>query len=149
MQAALARSFPGAELYAAARCSSEAKGLMSFAKDFAEQLRNLARGDAQATIGLSFRSGLRKSRHIENPEYWAQELLEHSGCEFGNLVGEISLDDLTTKPVSRDILALHLGHLGCHPVRSASDLYRRWTEGGGSGHTPHFPDDTSSCIAPV
>ena len=115
-QKAIALSSAEAELYAATRALSEAKGLKSLGMDFGESLSIRAYVDAQATIGLSHRAGLGKARHIETAELWIQDALERREFELLKIPGEQNPADILTKPVPRDTMDRHLWTLGCRAV---------------------------------
>lgn len=66
---AMALSSAEAEVYASTRATCEAEGLKSLDQDVGEDLRIVAWVDGQATIGLSFSSGLGKARHKETAEF--------------------------------------------------------------------------------
>lgn len=74
--------------------------------------------DAQATIGLSFRSGLGRARHIEPGVLWIQVFLGRGECEIRKVSGDNKSVDMLTKPRFRDTLYRHLDRWRCRPVQS-------------------------------
>lgn len=111
----------GAKLYAAKRGIREAKWLNFLGQEFGQDLRIVAWGDAKATVGLCFRRGLGRARHIETVELWIHYVFGRGECELGKVNGERKLADLLTKPGSRDVLARHLERLGWQPVQPGND----------------------------
>lgn len=67
---AIALSSIVAEIYAAARALTKAKGSMSLGQYLGEYLRVGYHVGAQPTMGLSHRSGFGKAHHIETAELW-------------------------------------------------------------------------------
>lgn len=60
----------GAETYVATRAISDADGLKPIGQYFGETHMTVAWVDAQAFFGISCRSGLGKTRHIETAGLW-------------------------------------------------------------------------------
>lgn len=87
-------SSPEAELYAATRALSDAKGLKSSSMDVGEDPRIRANLDVQATAGLRHRAGLGKARDKETAELRIQGTLERQ--EWSRL--EVSTARLMCSP---------------------------------------------------
>lgn len=72
--------------------------------------------DAQATKGVSHRSGLGKARDIETAELWIQDALARQEFDLVKVGGERNPADILAKPVPQEMLERHLASLGCWAV---------------------------------
>ena len=104
----LALSSGEAELYAANKGVSEAKGIQSAAMDFGEAPQIRLHTDANAAIGIASRRGLGKVRHIQAQELWLQEEVRHGRVDIRKVSGQNNPADMLTKHINRDTLSRHL-----------------------------------------
>ena len=74
-QATIALSSGEAELYALVKGAAAALGLESLLVDLGRQISCKVRADSTAAIGIAFRSGLGKLRHLNVQYLWIQEKL--------------------------------------------------------------------------
>ena len=111
-QNVIATSSGEAELYAAAKCSSEVLGVQSMAIDLGMDLCAELRVDANATIGILSRHGLGKLRHIEVSELWLQELVKDKRIKLNKVLGTNNPADMMTKFLSGEEIQCYMSKLG-------------------------------------
>ena len=111
-QRVIALSSGESELYAATRALSESIGMQSTAGAFHEKQNIVLSIDAMATIGLAYRQGLGRARHIQVSELWIQAELESGNFKLKKIPGSLNPADILTKAVNGDTLAKHLKRMG-------------------------------------
>ena len=74
-QNTIALSSGEAELYALVKGAAAALGIQSLLADLGRQISCKVRADSTAAIGIAFRSGLGKLRHLNVQYLWVQEKL--------------------------------------------------------------------------
>ena len=111
-QKAIATSSQEAELYAAVKALSEAKGIQSLVRDFGEELGLELLIDAQAVVDLANRQGLGRARHVDVGFLWIQEALEREEFRLTKVHGKYNPADVLTKPVPKEVMDQSLWNLG-------------------------------------
>eukprot|EP00974_Lingulodinium_polyedra_P076438 7397409-Lingulodinium_polyedra.AAC.1 len=101
-----------AELYALVRGATQTKGLMAMAKDYDLKLEGRLHTDATAAIGMAFRRGLGKTRHIDVQYLWIQEEVDKGGLSVHKVPTKQNPADMFTKPVPADTTTHHTTQLG-------------------------------------
>ena len=111
-QHCIALSSGEAELYALTKAAAQVKGLMSLIGDFGQHLQGRVCTDATAAIGMAWRRGLGKTRHIDVQYLWLQDELNEERLGLSKVNTKDNPADIFTKAVSADLLMQHLVSLG-------------------------------------
>ena len=111
-QHCLALSSGEAELYALVKASAQTRGLMAIAADFGAVLEGRICTDANAAIGMEFRKGLGKVRHIDVQYLWIQDEVASERLGLTKVDTKANFADIFTKPLSNDVLMKHLTGMG-------------------------------------
>ena len=83
-----------AELYALVKGAAAALGLQGLLADLGSQISCKVRADSSAAIGIAFRSGLGKLRHLNVQYLWIQEKLAREQLQVEKVLGSLSPADL-------------------------------------------------------
>ena len=111
-QAVIALPSAEAELYGAVRASAEAIGLTSMLKDMDVVIKGRVMGDANATLGLIQRTGLRKLRHVHTEFFWCHEKNTSNDLFYAKVTGKDTCLDLMAMALSSEQILHHIGLLG-------------------------------------
>lgn len=102
------------EFYGVVKASGFALGQRSLFCDLGSDLRVRVWTDSTATIGICFRQGLGKLRHIDTHSLWVQEKVRSKAIELTKVHGESNPEDLLTKHLStREKLEQLVTLFGC------------------------------------
>ena len=110
-QHCIAMSSGEAELYALVRGAAQTKGLMAMAGDMGFELQGKIYTDSTAAIGMSFRKGLGKTRHLDVQYLWIQDEVEKKTLEVKKVNTKENPADLFTKPLPATIIEDHTRRL--------------------------------------
>ena len=111
-QHCIAMSSGEAELYALTKAAAQVKGLMSVLGDFGREVLGRVCTDATAAIGMAWRRGLGKTRHIDAQYLWLQAELNENRFGITKVDTKSNPADMFTKAVAADTLSLHMEALG-------------------------------------
>ena len=100
------------ELYALTRAASQTLGVMSTAADFGMVLGGNLHTDSTAAIGMTYRSGLGKVRHIRVQYLWLQERVADKELGLEKVEGLENPADLMTKGLAQMPLHKRMRALG-------------------------------------
>ena len=107
-QQIVALSSGEAELYALVKGAGQTKGIMSMLRDFGMEFDGKVCTDASAAIGISFRKGLGRTRHIDVQYLWIQEEIAEGRLKLVKVNTKENPADLLTKALPRDTIYKHL-----------------------------------------
>ena len=102
-QNTIALSSGEAELYALVKGAAAALGIQSLLADLGSQISCKVRVDSTAAIGIAFRSGLGKLRHLNVQYLWVQEKLAREQLQVEKVSGTQNPADRMTKGVQREL----------------------------------------------
>ena len=108
----IALSSGEAELYALTKGASQTLGVMSMGCDFGLVLSGTIYTDSTAAIGMAYRKGLGKVRHLRVQYLWLQERIADEELWIDKVLGEVNPADAMTKGLARDPLTKHLSRMG-------------------------------------
>ena len=86
-QQIIALSSGEAELYALTKAGSQTLGIMAMARDFGMELEGTLHTDSTAAIGMTYRVGLGKVRHVRVQYLWLQERVAHKELGLAKVLG--------------------------------------------------------------
>ena len=121
-QAVLALSSAEAELYAMTKAASVATGIVSMAADFGEVWTVKLLGDSSAAMGIAYRQGLGKVRHLDVQQLWIQQKVLMKKIKLEKVAGTSNVADMMTKYLASDSMEKIVHELGFEytPGRAAS-----------------------------
>ena len=108
MQGTVALSSAEAELYAAVKAASEAKGIRSMMLDMGIQSDIVLYMDASAAIGMLMKQGLTGVRHIDTQYLWLQDEVKKGVVELKKVPGTDNPADAFTKRLPSTSFDKHL-----------------------------------------
>ena len=107
-QQLVALSSGEAELYALIKGASQTKGIISMLMDFGLIFDGTVCTDASAAMGISFRRGLGRTRHLDVQYLWIQEEVAEGRLKVDKVGTTENPADILTKAVGRDVMLKHL-----------------------------------------
>jgi hypothetical protein len=113
-QSVVALSIGEAELYALTKGASQTLGVLSMGRDFGLLLTGTVHTDSTAAIGMTYRVGLGKVRHLRVQYLWRQEKVADNDLWLEKVLGNLNPADSMTKGLAREPLEKHLTRLGYH-----------------------------------
>ena len=111
-QHCIALSSGEAELYALVKAAAQVKGMMSLAFNFGKEVKGRVCTDAAAAIGMAWRRGLGKTRHIDVQYLWIQTEINEERLGLTKVNTKETPADIFTRAVSSDCLQQHMDTLG-------------------------------------
>ena len=111
-QQTIALSSGEAELYALAKAATQTECILSMLSDFGFKLNGKVYSDSTAAIGIVYRSGLGKTRHIRVQYLWLQQEIEHGRLCIDKVLGTENIADLMTKSLSKIDMTKILNKMG-------------------------------------
>ena len=120
-QQVIATSSGEAELYALVKGAAQAKGICSILGDLNVVCAARVSTDATAAIGIVFRKGLGKMRHIDVQYLWLQEEVAERRLVMQKIATESNPADLFTKPLASQKIEKHLASMDFHTCNSRAD----------------------------
>ena len=84
-QSTIALSSGEAELYALTKVAAQMLGLISMAADFGKATSAKVHTDSTAALGMVFRSGLGRTRHVRVQYLWIQQKVQDKEFVVENL----------------------------------------------------------------
>ena len=112
----IALSSAEAELYALVKAASSAMGLVSTAGDFGEHLGIRVNADSSAAIGIVYRQGLGKVRHLDVQQLWLQQKVMRKELKVNKVLGLENCADLMTKFLASNAIEKILEDMGYEAV---------------------------------
>ena len=112
-QQVVALSSGEAELYAMLKGATQAKGIMSMFNDWGILNQCVVKSDATAALGISHRTGLGKTRHIEVQYLWIQQEVNDKTLEVKKVPTDDNPADVLTKFLKGELCEKHLESMGC------------------------------------
>ena len=103
-QNVIALSSAEAELYALVKAASIAMGLISVMADFGETAKIELRADSSAAIGIAYRQGLGKVRHLDVQQLWIQQRVLSRELKLLKVMGVDNIADMMTKHLAADLI---------------------------------------------
>ena len=100
-----------AELAGMVRGASEGCGLQGLAADLGITLKFGIHADSSAAIGICWRSGIGRVRHLAVSQLWVQGRLRAGSFTLHKVAGDENPADILTKVVARTLLDPHLGRI--------------------------------------
>ena len=100
-QSVIALSSGEAELYALTKGASQTLGVMSLGLDFGLELEGTLHTDSTAAIGMAYRAGLGKVRHLRVQYLWIQEKIANEELWVDKILGDDNPADAMTKGLPR------------------------------------------------
>ena len=94
-----------AELYAMLKGATQSKGMMSMLGDFGASVEATVCSDASAAIGIAYRRGLGKTRHIEVQYLWIQREVADGKLQLEKVSTDANPADLLTKALNSEKIA--------------------------------------------
>ena len=85
--------------------------MISMLQDFGVKVTKEMWGDAQATLGIINRKGLKKTRHIQIGLPWVQQVAIEQRLKYGKVLGKMNPTDLCTKYLDWHTIEQHLHKL--------------------------------------
>ena len=118
----IALSSGEAELYALTRAASQTLGMMSLAADFGMGgMSGVLHTDSTAAIGMTYRTGLGKVRHIRVQYLWLQERVADKELGLEKVDGTKNPADLMTKALAQETMHQHMEFLGLYPEEGRAE----------------------------
>ena len=111
-QQTIALSSGEAELYALTKGACHTKWLISMLSDFKVPVDGKVCTDASTAIGIAFRRGLGRTRHIDVQYLWIQAEVADGKLQVQKVGTKSNPADLLTKAVNQDNIHRHLKALG-------------------------------------
>ena len=111
-QSVIALSSAEAELYALVKAASVAMGVASMARDFGEILKIELRADSSAAIGIAYRQGLGKVRHLDVQQLWVQQRVLNKELKLLKVMGVDNIADMMTKYLPSDAIGSICDQMG-------------------------------------
>ena len=96
-QSLIALSSGESELYATLRAAAEALGIIAVMRDMGYHVSGEIWSDASAALGTIHRTGLGKTRHIDNGLLWIQQTAAEQRLRFQKVLGKHNPADLFNK----------------------------------------------------
>ena len=97
-----------AELYALTKGASQTNGIISILMDFDLNLDGKVCTDASAAIGISYRRGLGRTRHLDVQDLWIQDEITQGRLKLEKVGTKNNPADILTKVLPRDVMLKHL-----------------------------------------
>ena len=109
-------------MYALVKGVCQTKGLMSLMKDFGYEFKATACSDASAAIGIAYRQGLGKVRHVDVQYLWIQSEVAQGKVGLRKVDTKENPADLMTKPVNAETMHKHMAKLCFKVSKSRASL---------------------------
>ena len=106
-QATIALSSAEAELCAIVKATCEGIGMSTLLKDLKRSCKVQVYADASAALGVVFRKGIGKIRHLDTSRLWIQQKELQKAVEFLKVDGVINPADLMTKYMPAPTASTH------------------------------------------
>ena len=103
-QKVIALSSGEAELYALLKGATQAKGLMSMLQDWYIVTQSIVNTDATAAMGIAYRQGLGKTRHIVTQYLRIQEEVSDKSLAIENVNTNLNPADVLTKGLNEETM---------------------------------------------
>ena len=105
-QKVIALSSGEAELYALLKGATQAKGLMSMLYDWNIITHSIVNTDATAVMGIAYRQGLGKTRHMDTQYLWIQKEVRHETLKIKKARTDLNPADILTKGLKEEAMSL-------------------------------------------
>ena len=119
-QPVIALSSGEAELYALVKAATQAKGIGSLMMDFDLAVETTIHTDSTAALGMVYRKGVGKVRHIEVQYLWIQDEVYKKKVSVLKVGTRDNPADMLTKSLKRELLEEHVAFVNGH-IRSKRD----------------------------
>ena len=87
-------------------------GLVSVMADFGETAKIELRADSSAAIGIAYRQGLGKVRHLDVQQLWVQQRVLSKELKLLKVMGVDNIADMMTKHLAADLIKSICGQMG-------------------------------------
>ena len=91
------------------------------AADFGEEVEIELYSDSSAAIGIAYRQGLGKVRHIQVQQLWIQQKVMKKELKLLKVLGTENVADIMTKHVPEDLMKIMLDKLGIHEASGRAE----------------------------
>ena len=119
-QPVIALSSGEAELYALVKAATQAKGIGSLMMDFDLAVETTIHTDSTAALGMVYRKGVGKVRHIEVQYLWIQDEVYKKKVSVLKVGTRDNPADMLTKSLKRELLEEHVAFVNGH-IRNKRD----------------------------
>ena len=111
-QQTVALSSGEAELYALTKVAAQVLGIMAILRDFGDKVEAVLHTDSTAAMGMVYREGLGRTRHIQVQYLWIQERVRNKELGMKKVDTKSNVADLMTKHLTAEVMRVHLDNLG-------------------------------------
>ena len=105
---------------------------MAMHSDFGQDCEIRLMVDSSAAIGIAYRQGLGKVRHLDVQQLWVQQKVLSKALKLINVMGAANVADMMTKHVSRDAVEAICGLLGFSLAEGRPEIAPKMSRGSES-----------------
>ena len=111
-----------AGLYALTKVAAQILGLISMAADFGKATSAKVHTDSTAALGMVFRFGLGRTRHVRVQYFWTQQKVQDKEFVVEKVDTKENVADLMTKSLSAEVATYFMEKLGLCRADGRSNL---------------------------